>query len=222
MLRVNQATQTSRSRTQDRAFVLDENKLRELVTLLVDSTNILDGEKSAPEGANKVSIGQRLSRLINRLRGALWTTRQGPPETGITYNIEFVDNQSITTGNIDDVLGIKNTNVRKITGITVHAFANNNQNSLISFRDNDYVSTYYSVSGPESYVAIVPARLEEFIEGITPWYSPVVKYAKSVWAFMAAYASVIAFGVLVFVMGPSIIKSIRTIASITSGVSDLL
>lgn len=108
---------------------------------------------------------QRLTDILKQKAGAAHK-----PE----YTVLLSDDSSLNTSSLEEVLDVPNTKSRSITSIVVSTPLTSPLHYDLKFANVEDPPVTYEVTGPEDDVRTLAAKLDEFVDGLRQWYSPIV------------------------------------------------
>lgn len=141
---------TTKPRYIRMAYLLDADKLRQLVELLEKNvTNHIDVSKEP---------------LVT--------------DKDLDYDVEFSDGTSRTFSSIEDVLELPNSSKRRISKLSISTpYFYGPIQASVDFRQNRELAASYNLKGEDKEVLALADKLDEYMLGVRHWYSPLTRFS---------------------------------------------
>lgn len=139
---------TTKSRYIRMAYLLDADRLRQLVTLLEE--NVTD----------QIDLSDSL--LVK--------------DKDIAYSVDFSDGTSRTFNSLEGVLVLPNSSKRRITSLSLSTpYFYGPIRASIRFRQDRSLAVNYDLTGDDKEVLSLSDTLDEYVLGVRQWYSALTR-----------------------------------------------
>jgi hypothetical protein len=141
---------TKKSRYVRMAYLLDADKLRQLVSLLGENVT------------SHIDVSE--SPLVN--------------DKEIDYSVDFSDGTSRDFSSIEDVLNLPNSSKRRITSLSLSTPPFYSPiRARVGFRQDRSIAASYDLTGDDKEVLSLADKLDEYMLGVRQWYSPLTRFS---------------------------------------------